>query len=263
MASDASEIVLPGGVPAGKLVHLALPVRLTHAANGARGAAELACTFDVHPGGARILSSCAVSVGDLLTVERGRAKAVCRVVWTADPQSDLRGQFTVECVEPGKAPWEEELRQAQEQYLPVIVERPRTRYSITGMRRGGENRRRRHRFSVEGEADFRSISGHSRLEGQVQEISECGCRIAAGDLLAPGTDLRLSLNIFDISVALKAQGKYIAKNLGMGVEFQEIRQGDRPLLDYLLHKLKTKSIEEFVKVEVVTEPLRAAAAAAG
>ena len=70
------------------------------------------------------------------------------------------------------------------------------------------------------------MGGHSRLEGQVQEISECGCRITAGDLPAPGTNLRLSLNIFDISVALKAQVKYIAKNLGMGVKFQEIRQGD-------------------------------------
>jgi len=67
-------------------------------------------------------------------------------------------------------------------------------------------------------------------------------------------------NIFDISVALKAQVKYIAKNLGMGVEFQEIRQGDRPLLDYLLPKLKAKSMEEFAQLEVVTEPLRAAAA---
>ena len=163
-------------------------------------------------------------MGDLLTVERGRGKAICRVVWTADPESELRGQFTIECVEPGRAPWEEELRQAQEQYLPVILDRPQTRYSITGMRRGEENRRRRRRFSVDGEADLMLIGGHSRLEGQ-------GCRIAAGDLLAPGTDLRLSLNIFDISVALKAQVKYIAKNLGMGVEFQEIRQGDRPVLD--------------------------------
>jgi hypothetical protein len=34
-------------------------------------------------------------------------------------------------------------------------------------------------------------------------------------------------------------------------------------LDYLLHKLTTKSIEEFANLEVVTEPLRAAAAAAG
>ncbi len=49
MASDASEIVLPGGVPAGKLVHLALPVRLTHAANGARGLAELAAPLTSIP----------------------------------------------------------------------------------------------------------------------------------------------------------------------------------------------------------------------
>jgi len=61
MASDASKILLPGGVPAGKLVHLALPVRLTPAANGGRGATELACTFDIHPGGARLLSSREVS----------------------------------------------------------------------------------------------------------------------------------------------------------------------------------------------------------
>jgi hypothetical protein len=47
--------------------------------------------------------------------------------------------------------------------------------------------------------------------------------------------------------------KYTAKNLGMGVGFQEIRQGDRPLFDYLLHTLKTKSIEEFAKLEVVTD----------
>jgi len=37
MASDESKILLPSGVAAGKLVHLALPVRLTRAANGARG----------------------------------------------------------------------------------------------------------------------------------------------------------------------------------------------------------------------------------
>src|SRR4029077_4878451 len=98
-------------------------------------------------------------------------------VGTADPESDRRGQFTVECVEPGRAPWEEELRQAQEHYFPVILDRPQTRYSITGMRRGEQNRRRRRRFSVDGKADLTLIGGHSRLEGQVQEISECGCRL--------------------------------------------------------------------------------------
>ena len=199
-------------------------------------------------------------MGDLLTVERGRSKAVCRVVWTADPGSDLRGQFTVECMETGRAPWEDELRQMEEQYLPVIVDTPGPRHSITGMRRGDENRRRSRRFSVEGEADLSPIGGQERVGGLVQQISEHGCRIAAGNLLSPGTDLRLSLNIFDISVALKAQVKYIAEKSGMGLEFQEIRQGDRPLLSYVLKKLATQGLSN---LKAVTEPLKAAAAAAG
>ena len=45
------------------------------------------------------------------------------------------------------------------------------------------------------------------------------------------------LNIFDVSVAVKAQVKYLVDNLGMGVEFQEIRRGDRPLLSYVLSRL--------------------------
>ena len=62
-------------------------------------------------------------------------------------------------------------------------------------------------------------------------------------------------------MALKAQVRYLVNNLGMGVEFHEIRRGDRPLLEYVLSKLRkarNKSVEDFVPVEVVTEPLAAA-----
>ena len=57
---------------------------------------------------------------------------------------------------------------------------------------------------------------------------------------------------------MKAQVKYLVDNLGMGVEFQEIRRGDRPLLSYVLSKLRTRRVEEFAQVEVVTEPLAVA-----
>ena len=90
-----------------------------------------------------------------------------------------------------------------------------------------------------------------RVEGEVQQISEFGARIAATEILRPGTDFRLMLNIFDVSVAVKAQVKYLVDNLGMGVEFQEIRRGDRPLLSYVLSKLRARKVEEFVEVEVV------------
>ena len=41
----------------------------------------------------------------------------------------------------------------------------------------------------------------------------------------------------------------------MGVEFQEIRRGDRGLFNYMLGRLVTNvpEAEEFIKVDVVTE----------
>ena len=232
----------------GKLVHLALPVRWSPVEQNRRGPVEMACTYDIHPRGARLLSSRKVKVGDLVMVERGRNKALCHVVWTGPRDSQLRGQFTVQCVDEGKTPWDDELRQMEEQYHPIV---PKTLGSLSGMRRSAEdNRRRRPRYFVEGTADV--IDGLQRVEGEVQQLSELGARIGGKNLLRPGTDFRLLLNVFDVSLAVKAQVKYLIGNQGMGVEFQEIRRGDQPLLGYVLNKLRTlKREEEFIKVDVV------------
>ena len=68
--------VRPEGAQFEKLIHLALPVRLIHMPNGERGGLELACTYDIHPSGARLRSSRNLKVGDLVTVERGRCKVI-------------------------------------------------------------------------------------------------------------------------------------------------------------------------------------------
>jgi PilZ domain len=239
------------GLLTGKMVHLALPVRWSLVGQEGRGSAEMACTYDIHPHGARLLSTREVSVGELVMVERGRNKAICQVVWAGDPASPLRGQFSVRCVE-GRTPWDDELRQMEEQYQPAILDEPQG-----ALRRGfggaEANRRRRPRFYVDGHAEV--VDGVQRVEGAVQQISEFGARISATKMLRPGSDFRLMLNMFDVSVAVKAQVKYLVNNLGMGVEFQEIRRGDRPLLSYVLSKLRKRKVEEFVEVEVVSERL--------
>jgi hypothetical protein len=245
------------GAPIEKLIHLALPVRLIHMQTGERGGMEFACTYDIHPRGARLRSVRDVKVGDLITIERGRSKSLCQVVWTADPDSALRGQFTVECVEGSRIPWEEELRHMEEQYLPVIPCGPNRAPTMNAFRRGEQNRRRGPRFQVEGEADLAEIGGLSHVEGRLEQISEYGCLISASDLLTPGTGLRLVLNMCDVSVALRGHVRYTAENRAMGVEFQEIRQGDRPLLDYVLDRLKKPRAEDFADLEVITEHLTA------
>jgi hypothetical protein len=242
------------GLLSGKLVHLAIPVRWSLIGQEGRGPAETACTYDIHPHGARLLSVREVNIGDMVMVERGRNKAICQVVWAGDAASALRGQFTVQCVE-GKTPWDEELRQMEEQYQPIDldgVERGKLQRGLGGSQ---ANRRRRPRFHVEGQA--RVIDGVQPMEGEVQQISEFGARIAATEILRPGTDFRLALNIFDVSVAVKAQVKYLVNNLAMGVEFQEIRRGDRPLLSYVLSRLRTRRVKEFGDVKAIGDPLPA------
>lgn len=241
------------GLLTGKVVHMAIPVRWSPVGLGGRAAVETACTYDIHPRGARLLGSRPVNVGDLVLIERGRNKAICQVVWSGHPDSPLRGQFSVQCVED-KTPWDDELRQMEEQYQPVVLDA--SQFMRRAFSRPDKNRRRRPRFYVEGQVDM--VDGVQRAAGEVQEISEYGARIAASELLRPGTDFRLTLNMLDISVAVKAQVKYLIDNLGMGVEFQQIRRGDRPLLSYVLSKLRSRKVEEFVEVEVVREPLAVA-----
>jgi ribosomal 50S subunit-recycling heat shock protein len=219
-----------------KLVHLALPVRLTHLSNGERNASEAACTYDIHPRGARLMSSREVNIGDLLQLERGRSKAVYRVIWTADSRSPLRGQFTVQSVDEARAPWEDELRQVQEQFLPILSAEELK--SLSGVRRGNENKRRRPRFPIEGAADLIQLDGPTlRLTCQVKQLSELGCLIRATETILPGANLKVALNVYDVSVSLRGQVKYSLDKTGVGVEFTEIRQGDRPLLSYVLSAL--------------------------
>jgi len=99
-----------------------------------------------------------------------------------------------------------------------------------------------------------------RFVGERRNLSvRLQARIAAAEILRPGTDFRLMLNMFDVSVAVKAQVKYLVNNLAMGVEFQEIRQGDRPLLAYVLNQLRKPRTEDFADLEVITEHLAAVA----
>jgi hypothetical protein len=249
------------GVLAGKLVHLALPVRWSLIGT-ARGAAETACTYDIHPRGARLFTGRELSLGDLVMIERGRSKALCQVVWTADPATPLRGQFTVRCVDRAPSPWDDELHQMEEQYHPVILDGQQNARAFSRMSASSPdvNRRRRPRFSIEGQAEM--IDGMKRLAGEVRQISEYGARITASDALRPGMNFRLMLNMLDVSVALKAQVKHLFDHFGVGVEFQEIRRGDGPLLQYVLTRLRTRKVEDVVRVEAVpatiTEPLAVA-----
>ena len=220
--------------PPDKRVHIALPVRITLTDSGARKVLAYACTYDIHPNGARISGAQDLfRVGDKVTVERGKNKNLCRVTWVGDNNSDLRGQFTVESLDD-RPMWQEELRDTEEMYAPITLDqRVRPAFSTYS---ADKNRRRSPRFSLEARAGFLKVPNFQILNGKVRDLSELGCLIRTENSLLPGTDVKLVLNVTDCDLTVKGQVRHAVRGT-VGVEFYQIRTGDRPLLQYLLRKL--------------------------
>jgi hypothetical protein len=216
-----------------KRVSVALPVRVTYYDNDSKPRLEMACTYDISSHGARLTGlRCVKEAGEIVTVERGRSKAFCRVVWIGEANSHLQGQVGIQCVEAEKALWSAELRDMEQVYEPVGRD---GRLGTASMRQG--NRRRYQRFTIGGLVDLLqkgSAPGH--LDGALKDVSEVGCLVTTQSLILPGTDLKLVLNVANYDLAFKGQVRHAALDVGLGIEFREVRKGDRAILQHLLRK---------------------------
>jgi hypothetical protein len=221
-----------------KRVHVVLPIRVSYWQDGARHGAHLACTYDIGPNAARVTGLRDVcNVGDIITVERGRNKALFRVRWIG--KSELRGQFGIECVEEEKTPWALELEEAEETYESMFVQNP----AVSPGRTPGKNRRRVPRFMLEDATGLLNPLRSAPLPAQVQDISEHGCQLTVPSIVMPGSRVELNLKVSEVPITLQGKIRYAAQDLVSGVEFHGIRRGDRPLLQSLLRRLQHDSRE--------------------
>jgi hypothetical protein len=89
---------------------LALPVKVVVLDHEKRPKTEMACTLNVSPRGARLNGiRNSIKPGDVVTVQRGKEKAIYRVCWVGDRETKTEGQAGMECVEPGTSIWGLEL----------------------------------------------------------------------------------------------------------------------------------------------------------
>lgn len=232
-----------------KRIHVALPIRVTYWDKDHKPCLELACTYDISARGARITGlRCVKEAGEIIAVERGRNKAFCRVVWVGESNSELHGQVGLQCVESDRMMWESELRDMQEVYDPVQRETALYRVSVGGNLNG--NRRRYQRFAADGVAELLKRDRDVRhAEAVLKDLSELGCMVKTASVVLPGTELKLVLNVANYDLSLKGQVRHAALDVGVGIEFREIRKGDRPVLQYLLRKMAEKQEEEKPKAK--------------
>ena len=237
-----------------KRVHVALPIRITYWDKDKKPGVEMACTYDISSRGARITNlRCVKGVGEVVAIERGRNKSFCRVVWVGEPGTEVAGQIGLQAVERERAMWESELKDMEEVYDPISKEAAKGAVATT---RAG-NRRRHGRFHVEGSAELVKTSSKSNRSGgktapakaSLKDLSEVGCLVKTKEVLIPGTDLKLVLKIADYDVTLKGQVRH-SFDMGVGIEFSEIRKGDRETLKHVLRKLAEKQADETIEVVV-------------
>jgi hypothetical protein len=227
---------------------VALPIRVTYWDQDKKPGLEMACTYDISAHGARISSLRFVNqTGEIVAVERGRNKAFCRVVWVGEPDSKLHGQIGLQCLETDRTLWEPELRDMQEVYDPVVANPPSRKQVV----RAG-NRRRADRFEVEGEAEIlkpENAPAGNAEKAQLKDLSETGCLVKTKEVLIPGTDIKLVLKVANYDLTLKGKVKHAALDVGVGIEFSQIRKSDRQTLKFLMKKLAESNLEE-LQVEV-------------
>jgi hypothetical protein len=228
-----------------KRIHVALPIRVTYWDRENKPCLELACTYDISARGARVTELRYVKeAGEIIAVERGKSKAFCRVVWVGEPNSELRGQVGIQCIESDRMMFETELRGLEEVYERMEAESgPYRLASVPGFL--NRNRRRQPRFDVQGVVDLLKRDPEADHTAAIlRNLSETGCLVTSNHKLVPGTELKLVLNVANHDLRFRGRVRHAALDFGLGIEFREIRKGDRQVLQFLLRKLAEEEDEK-------------------
>jgi hypothetical protein len=216
-----------------KRVQLAIPLRVMTLDTQKRPQLDMACTLDISLRGARLYGvRSAARVGEVVTVERGRSRFACRVIWIGAPDTPQKGQIGVEAVDAGKSFWDKEMRETADQFSPIAIG-PEQRVPQ------GERKRKFPRVKADVPARVlpqgENESDGTFRHGRIRNISETGCLLTGAAALEIGTYVEVILDLPNTDVAMRGRVKHSGQG-GLGIEFREIRKSDRQLLRYWLQQ---------------------------
>jgi hypothetical protein len=216
-----------------KRIHLALPIRVYTWDASFRQQTLQACTYDISSKGARLVGlNGPREAGEVLSLERGKNKALFRIVWIGERGSPQQGQIGVESIEPDKAIWDAELASMEEEFEAIAD----AAAPLTGVAK--QERRRCQRIECAGLAELQKTSTASEaVQASLKNLSERGCLVKSAAPFTSGSNIRLALHISNYQLTLKGEIRHAHPERGVGIQFTEIRRGDRPLLQYLIKSL--------------------------
>lgn len=207
-----------------KRIQIALPVKVSGWSESGKTISQMACTYDLSEKGARLVGvNFPTHPGDIVVLERGKIKALYRVMWVGQDGTPLDGQVGVGCIEPDKMIWEVNLQELEEQYEPILIGPDEFGRVSAAERR-----------DVAAKVGVYPENGGQGVQGSLLRLSYSVCELECNESLSP--ELPVNLLVVNNEVDIRLHG--VVQNMHgkhlMVVALDEVRRGDRRKLKYLL-----------------------------
>ena len=205
-----------------KRVQIVLPVRV-HKRGQPPNIWDTACTYDISAGGARLTGMRGqYELNEVVTLERGKYRADFRIAWIGCEGTPLHRQMGVQLLERDKQIWDVDLAALQEQYEPILnPAKPASdeQFEIS---------------LIPGAAHARVFVGSHELEGELIQFSMRDCTVYLGkDIPVRGSSTQLLITGKGFDLRLRGTVRAAASAYVI-IDLEEVRRGDRRVLDYLL-----------------------------
>jgi hypothetical protein len=206
-----------------KRVQIVLSVRV-HKSTQPPNIWDTACTYDISAGGARLTGMLGqYEVSEVVTLERGKYRADFRVAWVGSEGTPLHRQMGVQLLDRDKQIWDVDLAALQEQYEPILnsATPPSGEQCDISL--------------IPGAAHARVFVGSHELEGELTQFSMRDCTVHLGkDIPIRGSATQLLITGKGFDLRLRGHVR-AAASAYIIIDLEEVRRGDRRVLDYLLN----------------------------
>jgi len=193
---------------------------------------EIVSTIDISAHGMRIRhSGLHCHPGDEVTLSCGAGSMRFRAVWIGSPGTPSEGEAGLLASIPG-----EDLGQ-----FALHLAHARAGYlDQSAVATPGHERRVMPRYLCEGPAQLWRSGEMSSMEGTLRDLSLTGCYVRLRKPFAVGTELRLSMSLFGMTVRAEGVVRNVVENDGMGIQFTALQPQDVLPLNTVLAELTRK-----------------------
>lgn len=208
-----------------------LPVRIYGMDAAGKPFHAVAHTLNVSKSGALLANiDVALTVGDVIGVQKGVYKSKFRVRWIGQKGSSSQGQVGLECLEGAKNIWGAEER-------PHSLKEESDGAERRGFVRGFDRERRTaRRYPCDLGAQILQSGAEVKLWSRCTDISEGGCYIDSRSPLAVNAQFQLTMFLESDTLTMPAVVRTSFPGMGMGVSFQFASEDEAVILRRFLRQ---------------------------